>query len=167
MGIGAEIIDKSKTIREKISSRMLSSFAGIVATMPTYKSNTCEGIKRLINDNKIKDKIWTKMTMSIIANGRFLGGGFQPATKADMTDGLLDTVIIKNSNSFKILEKFVSIKKGEESITNQNDIYYGQSQPVALISDFKNNITVFVDGEPNVILPLFFRVFHQVLKIRI
>jgi diacylglycerol kinase family enzyme len=74
MGIGAEIIDRSKTIREKISSRMLSTFAGIVATMPTYKSNTCEGIKRLINDNKIKDKIWTKMTMSIIANGRFLGG---------------------------------------------------------------------------------------------
>jgi hypothetical protein len=56
MGIGAEIIDRSKTIREKISSRMLSSFAGIVITMPTYKSNTCEGIKRLINDNKKKIK---------------------------------------------------------------------------------------------------------------
>ena len=165
--MGAEIIDRSKTIREKISSRMFSTFAGIVATMPTYKSNTCEGIERLINDNQ-KNKIWTKMTMSIIANGRFLiGGGFQPATKADMTDGLFDKIIIKNSNIFNILEKFVSIKKGEESITNQNDIYYGQSQIVALISDFKNNITVSVTAEPIVILPLFFRVFHHVLKIRI
>jgi hypothetical protein len=53
---------------------------------------------------------------------------------------------------------------GEESITNQNDIYYGQSQTVALISDFKNNITVSVDGEPIVILPLFFRGFSSGFK---
>jgi diacylglycerol kinase (ATP) len=167
MGMGAEIIERSKTVRDKISSRLLSTFAGIVATMPTYKSNTCEVIERSIDDNKTKNKILTNMTMSIIANGCFLGGGFQPATKADMTDGLLDTVIIKNSDSFKILKKLVDIKKGEESITNEHDIYYGQSQTVALISDFKNNITVSVDGEPIGILPAFFRVFHQVLKIRI
>jgi diacylglycerol kinase family enzyme len=123
----------------------LSTFAGIVATMPTYKSNTCEVIERSIDDNKTINKILTNMTMSIIANGSFLGGEFQPATKADMTDGLLDTVI-KNSDSFKILKKLVDIKRGEESITNENDIYYGQSQTVALISDFKNNITVSVDG---------------------
>ena len=84
-----------------------------------------------------------------------------------MADGLLDTVLIKNADSFKILKKLVDIKKGEESITNENDIYYGQSQTVVLISDFKNNITVSVDGEPIGVLPALFRSFNQVLKIRL
>ena len=48
------------------------------------------------------------MTMGIVANGSFIGGGFQAATKADMTDGLLDTIIVKNSSSFKILNKSLS-----------------------------------------------------------
>jgi len=50
---------------------------------------------------------------------------------------------------------------------SENDIHYGPSQAVALISDFKNNVTVSIDGEPIGVLPTFFRVFHQVLKIRL
>ena len=63
-----------------------------------------------------------------------------------MSDGLLDTVIIKNSDSFKILYKLVNVKKGEESITNENDIYYGQSQTVTLISKDEDNVIISVDG---------------------
>ena len=166
IGLGAEIIDKSKAVREKIGSRLLSTFTGIVATLPTYKSNTCEVIERSIDDNKIKNKILTNMTMAIVSNGSFLGGGFQVAIKADMSDGLLDTVIIKNSDSFKILNKLVNVKKGEESITNENDIYYGQSQTVTLISKDEDNVIISVDGEPIGILPAFFKVFYQFMKIK-
>lgn len=66
IGLGAEIIDRSKTVREKISSRLLSTFAGIVATLPTYISNTCEVIEGSIDNNKITNKILTKMTMGIV-----------------------------------------------------------------------------------------------------
>ena len=167
IGMGAEVIDRSKTIRGKVNnSRLLSTFAGIVATIPTYKSNTCEVIERSINNNGKKNSITTNMTMGIVSNGSYLGGGFQVAIKADMTDGLLDTIIIKNSDSFKILSKLVNIKRGEVSIMNENDIYYGQSQTVTLISKDENNITISVDGEPAGILPAFFRIFHQSLKIR-
>ncbi len=48
--------------------------------------------------------------------------------KSEMNDGLLDTIIVKDSSSFKILDKLVNIKRGEESIANQEGIYYGQSQ---------------------------------------
>jgi diacylglycerol kinase (ATP) len=143
----------------------VSTFAGIFTTLPTYKSNTCEVIEGSIDDNKIIHKITTKMTMAIVANGSFIGGGIQPAPKADMLDGLLDTIIVKNSDSFKILNKLVNIKKGVESITNEKDIHYGQSQTVALVSESKSDITVAVDGEPIGILPVFFRTFPQVLKI--
>ena len=78
----------------------------------------------------------------------------------------MDTIIIKNSDSFKILKQLVNIKKGEESIINENDIYYGQSQIVTLMPKDEDKITVTVDGEPIGILPAFFRSFRQVLKIR-
>ena len=109
----------------------------------------------------------TKMTMGTVSNGGYLAGGFQAATRADMSDGLLDSVIVKNSDSFKILQKLVNIRRGEEAISNEDDIYYGQSQTVSWLSDIQNNITVSLDGEPTGILPAFFRNYHQFLKVRI
>ena len=47
---------------------------------------------------------------------------------------------------------------------SENDIHYGPSQTVALISDFKNNVTVSIDGEPIGVLPTFFRVFSSGFK---
>ena len=48
--------------------------------------------------------------MGIIANGQFLGGGFNAAPKASMSDGLFDLVILKDSGSLKMLEKLVNLK---------------------------------------------------------
>jgi len=39
MGVGAEIIDRSKRVRGEIKSRLLSTVAGIISTVPTYESN--------------------------------------------------------------------------------------------------------------------------------
>ena len=84
-----------------------------------------------------------------------------------MADGLLDIIVIKNSDSFKILHKLINIKKGEEAIVNENDIYYGQSQTTRWITEIQNNITVTVDGEPIGILPAVFRIHPQSLSIRL
>lgn len=167
IGLGAEIIDKSKLVRDQIGSRLISTVTGVLATLPIYKSNTCEIIESSVENNRISNRLLTKMTMGIVANGSFLGGGFQAATRADVTDGLLDTIVIKNSDSFKILNKLIDVKKGEEAITNENDIYYGQSQTVFWISDVENNITISIDGEPIGILPAYFRVFPQSIRIKL
>jgi diacylglycerol kinase (ATP) len=37
IGIGAEIIDRSKVISEKINSRMMSTALGIISTLPYIK----------------------------------------------------------------------------------------------------------------------------------
>ena len=44
--------------------------AGIISTLPTYESNECDII---IDGNK---KITSNVTMAVVANGKFLGGGF-------------------------------------------------------------------------------------------
>jgi diacylglycerol kinase family enzyme len=167
IGLGAEIIEKGKMVRDQISSRILSTITSIVATLPVYKSNVCQIIEGSTTSHKIVNSLTTKMTMGMVSNGSFLGGGFQVATRAEVADGLLDTIVIKNSDSFKILQKLVNIKRGEEAIDNEDDIYYGQSQTVSWLTDFQNNITVSLDGEPVGILPAFFRLHPKCLKIKI
>jgi diacylglycerol kinase family enzyme len=39
--------------------------------------------------------------MAVVANGKFLGGGFNAAPRAKITDGKLDVVIMKSSGSLK------------------------------------------------------------------
>ena len=167
IGDSAEIINRSKMVRDRISSRLLSTITGVLATIPTYQSNVCELIE-FSNDtgNTQVKTLLTKMTMAMVSNGSIMGGGFNAATKAEMNDGLLDTIIVKNSGGFKILDKLVDIKRGEESIANQDEIYYGQSQAMALLSDPENNIPVSVDGEPIGTLPSYFKVFSLSLNIK-
>jgi diacylglycerol kinase family enzyme len=159
IGVGAEIIDRSKKVRNKIKSRLLSTIASVFVTLPAYESNMSEVI---LDDGR--ERIRTKMTMAVIANGRFLGGGFKTAPKADVSDGLLDLVILKNSGSFKMVDDFVNLKDGDYS--KEDDILYKQAKKVSIKSK-ERNVTVAIDGEPIGILPATFEVLHNALTIRV
>jgi diacylglycerol kinase family enzyme len=158
IGVGAEIIDRSKKVRTKIKSRLLSTIASIFVTLPTYESNVSE---ILLDDGR--EKIRTKMTMAVIANGKYLGGGFKAAPRAVFSDGLLDVVILKNSGSFKMLDDFVNIREGDYS--KEDDVIYKQAKKVSIVSK-ERNVTVVIDGEPIGILPATFQVLPNALAIR-
>lgn len=158
MGVGAEIIDRSKRMRGKIKSRLLSTVAGIISTVPTYESNECDII---VDGDK---KITSNITMAIIANGKFLGGGFNAAPRASMSDGLLDLIIVKNSGSLKMLQRLVEMK-GDSQYTKEEDILYYQASQVAILPK-NRNVTVSLDGEPVGILPAIFKVYHKALTVK-
>jgi diacylglycerol kinase (ATP) len=170
IGVGAEIIDRSKKIRDKVKSRIVSTVSSVVATLPTYQSNLCEFS---IDDGR--ESVLAKMTLAVIANGKYLGGGLKAAPKADMSDGLLDIVILKNSGSFKMLEEFMSMKNGNYTSDDQ-DIIYIQAKKVSIKpkeekeeekTDKKiGDITVTIDGEPIGILPATFQVYQNALTIK-
>ena len=158
MGVGAEIIDRSKRMRGKIKSRLLSTVAGIISTVPTYESNECDII---VDGDK---KITSNITMAIIANGKFLGGGFNAAPRASMSDGLLDLIIVKNSGSLKMLQRLMEMK-GDSQYTKEEDILYYQASQVAILPK-NRNVTVSLDGEPVGILPAIFKVYHKALTVK-
>jgi diacylglycerol kinase (ATP) len=158
IGVGAEIIDRSKKIRTRIKSRFLSTVASIFVTLPTYESNLSE-----IFLDGAREKIRSEMTMAVVANGKFLGGGFKAAPRADFSDGLLDVVILKNSGSFKMLDDLVNLKEGDYS--TEDDIIYKQAKTVSITSK-ERNVTVAVEGEPIGILPATFQVLPKALAIR-
>ncbi|MBV9176707.1 MAG: hypothetical protein JO297_06690 [Nitrososphaeraceae archaeon] len=166
IGVAAEIIDRSKKIRDKVHSRIVSTVSSIVTTMPTYESNLCE-----ISIDDGRENILTKMTMVVIANGKYLGGGFKAAPQASVSDGLLDVVILKNSGSFKMLEEFVSMKNGNYT-SDDKDIIYMKGKKVSIKpkeeeeEKKRRGITVTIDGEPIGILPATFQVHQNALTIK-
>lgn len=157
MGAGAEIISRSKMVRGKINSRFLSTIAGIVSTLPTYESNECD----IIMDGG--RKITSNITMAVVANGKFLGGGFNAAPRAKITDGKLDVVIMKSSGSFKMLQKLVEMQGDSEYLHEEDILYYQASQVTFLPKN--RNMTVSLDGEPVGILPAVFKLYHNALTI--
>jgi diacylglycerol kinase family enzyme len=66
-------------------------------------------------------KITSNVTMAVVANGKFLGGGFNAAPRAKITDGKLDVVIMKSSGSLKMLQKLVEMK-GDSEYLHEEDI---------------------------------------------
>ena len=165
IGLAAEIIDRSKKIRDKVNSRVVSTVSSIVATMPIYESNLCE-----VSTDDGREKILTKMTMAVIANGKYLGGGFKAAPQANVSDGLLDIVILKDSGSFKMLEEFVSMKDGNYT-SDDKDIIYIKAKKVSITPKEEEEkkraeITVAVDGEPIGVLPATFQVHQNALTIK-
>ncbi|HEX7208455.1 MAG TPA: diacylglycerol kinase family protein [Nitrososphaeraceae archaeon] len=159
IGIGAEVIDKAKKVRSVVNNRLISTVTGLVTTVPTYESSLCE-----ISIDDGHESILTKMTMGVVANGKFLGGGFKAAPEANVLDGLLDVVILKESSSLEMVENFLNIKDG--NYTNEGDVFYRQAKKVSIKSKEENrDITVTIDGEPIGILPATFEVLQNALTI--
>jgi len=160
IGVGAEIIDRSKKVRGKVKNRFVSTMTSIIATLPSYNSNECN----IVMDKH--RKISSKMTMGIVANGRFLGGGFKAASRAKFSDGLLDLIILKNSGSFKMIDKLIELK-GTSTYKYEEDILYYQASEVKFVPKERDvTITVSVDGEPIGILPAIFKIYHNALTIK-
>lgn len=158
IGVGAEIIDRSKKMRKVVSNRIVSTLAGIISTVPTYQSNECE-----VSLNDGQKRFSTNMTMTLVSNGSFLGGGFFAAPRAKMSDGLLDLVILKDSGSLKILDELVNMKVGQYG--DEDKIFYRQVKKVSLSSK-ERDVSVTIDGEPIGILPATFEVIRRALTIR-
>jgi diacylglycerol kinase (ATP) len=158
MGIAGEIIERSKKVREVVNSRIVSTITSIAATLPTYQSNECE--VSIDNDGR---KFAIKMTMAVVANGQFLGGGFKVAPHASMSDALLDLVVIKDSGILKMIDELISMKDGDYK--EEDNVLYRQVRKVSLTSK-ERDVTVTVDGEPIGILPATFEVIPNALTVK-
>jgi YegS/Rv2252/BmrU family lipid kinase len=155
MGVGAEIIDRSKKVRKVLNNRLVSTAAAIISTVPAYESNLCD----LFIDGRKKT---TSMTMGVVANGKFLGGGFMAAPDARVSDGLFDLIILKDSGSLKMLDELVNIKTG--NYDSEDNILYTQAKKVVIKSN-ERRVTVTVDGEPAGHLPATFQVLPRALTV--
>ena len=158
IGAAAEIIQRSKKVRSKINSRLISTITGIISTVPTYTSNIFE----ITIDDKIT--INQNVTICVIANGKYLGGQFNVAPQSSISDGYLDIILLKDSGSLMMLGGIVSMKSG--NYFEKDNILYFRAKKVHIKSK-QRSVSISVDGEPIGFLPATFQILHNKLFMRI
>ncbi len=87
---------------------------------------------------------------------------FLAAPNVDMSDGLLDVVIMKDSGGLKMLDELVNLKSGDHF--DDDNIMYAQAETVSIKSK-ERDVTVTLDGEPPGILPAVLHVFPKALNV--
>lgn len=96
--------------------------------------------------------------LTAISNGRFCGGGFQAAPKAQLCDGLMDVGIVKKVSRFKFLSLVGAYRKGTH-IDNEkckDIVIYRKCKQVRVKA--KGDTVVSVDGEISPITDMTFTI---------
>ena len=97
----------------------------------------------------------------LISNSASIGGFKKLAPDADVLDGLMDVLIIKNSDIPELANIFFNVLKGDH-INHPNVIYFKTKE---ILVKAKKNITIDVDGEAGGRLPANFKVVAKGMKI--
>jgi len=80
-----------------------------------------------------------------VCNGRYYGGGFMPVAEAAMTDGVLNTLVVKKVSRARFLQFVGDYSRGNYTRFPQFAACY--TAPVIRITSEKNDIVTCLDGE--------------------
>lgn len=137
IGIDGEIASNAHMIMKKIKIPPSQIYnLSIIYTFIKYKFKS---ISVNLGEELLKDKF----TIFTICNGRYYGGGFKIAPRADVSDGLFDIYYVRKISKFKIPMLFLKLIKGKhEELSMVKKVY---SDSIIIKSD--NDIICNVDGE--------------------
>lgn len=102
-----------------------------------------------------------KILLFLISNSSSIGGFKKIAPDADVLDGLLDVLIIKDSDVPELANIFFNILRGDH-INHPNVIYF-KTKDITIKSD--RDIPLDIDGEYGGTLPANFKVYSKAMKI--
>ncbi len=97
----------------------------------------------------------------LVSNSSSIGGFKKLAPKANVSDGYLDTIIIKRSEIQELVTIFVNIFKGEH--INHPNVEYFKTQKMSVYTE--ENAPIDIDGEYGGKLPATFEVLPKSFKI--
>ncbi|NLN14363.1 MAG: diacylglycerol kinase family lipid kinase [Tissierellia bacterium] len=102
-----------------------------------------------------------KVLLFLISNSSSIGGFKKLAPAAEVGDGLLDVLIIKDSDIGEIANIFFMILRGDH--INHPNVVYFKTNKIKVESD--RDVTIDIDGEYGGKLPKTFQVVHKGMKI--
>lgn len=126
-----------------------------------------KGIEEIPNFRKLKVKLTSKemtydgeMYLILVFNGQ-TAGSFKLATRADVTDGMLDVIMIKAVAIREILPLFIKILKGEH--LDSDKVLYFKTDDIVIES--KEDIVTDIDGERGPDFPLHIQCIKEGIKV--
>lgn len=123
MNIGFDCTVVSKTNQYKTKPLISGSFAYICGVLNTVTKNY--GIRLNVNvqkENGETEVFDDEFMLCVAANARYYGGGFKPAPLAEVTDGLIDMVLVKKVARSRIPSIIGLYKKGKHIDPETGDI---------------------------------------------
>lgn len=136
IGIDAEVGNNTDLFRETLVPVSQLYNASIIYTFLTYKFRKI----KFFTPTKITKKEYTIIS---ICNGKYYGGGYLIAPKAEIDDGLFDIYYADKLNRFQILYLIMKLKKGKHE--GKRKVHKYRSNHVELETDMP--ITFNIDGE--------------------
>ncbi len=153
MGIGGETVARVNRTTKAFGG-FVSFLWGTLATLVTYRP------KKMVYsiDGKEKEEV---VTMIVVANGRFFGGGMHIAPTAMPDDGLFDVVVIREAGLLDFLKYGSYIYKGEK-IDAEGRVEYLRAKKVEGRCD--DLVYIDVDGEQPGVLPASFEIIPSAIN---
>ncbi len=133
MGFDAEIV-KTTTLKYKALNATASYLAGLLSTLISYKN---KGVTIHIDGETVERKVCT----ILMSNGKYGGGGMFAAPEADISDGLLDVLIIGDLSKPDLLWSLPRVYRGTHlthpkvTLTKAREIEIRSDDPVFLQAD--------------------------------
>ncbi len=133
LGFDAEIV-KATTQKFKVLSSTPSYLMGLLSTLIFYKNKNVS----LKLDGEVEER---KVCTVLMSNGRYGGGGMFAAPDADLTDGLLDLLVIGDLSKLDLLWSLPRVYKGTHlthpkvTMKRAREIEISATQPIPLQAD--------------------------------
>jgi lipid kinase YegS len=146
IGFGAQVTATTPDDLKKVLGAAAYSIMGLVRA---FQAESRDG--RLILPDG--ETVETRFLMMLVGNGRFAGGGFEVAPRANLTDGLLDVAVITDPSPDSIRSLLDELN--DPTHPRNEPIYYRQVAGLRL--ETKEPLHVTLDGEPTSVSRFDFR----------
>lgn len=153
MGFDAEIV-RTTTLKYKRLNATASYLAGLLSALLFYKN---KAVTLLIDGEASEEKVCTVL----LSNGKYGGGGMFAAPEADISDGLLDVLIIGDLSKPDLLWSLPRVYRGTH-LTHPK-VTLKKAREIEIRSD--DSVVLQADGELLGGLPACFHVLPSLLNV--
>lgn len=136
LGLGGETVARVNRTT-KVFGGFVSFLWGTLATVATYRNKDIE----LVIDGG--EPIRGRMTLVVVANGQYFGGGMRIAPQAVMDDGLFDIVTLGDCGRIELVRSIGKVYKGAHLTHPKIRLYRGKEVVVRT----PDRVLLDLDGE--------------------
>ena len=136
------------------------SFLFLWATIKTVFTHPNQGISYRIDDGP-QEEIRTRL--GLLANGRFFGGAMHAAPQAELDDGMLDLLMLKEISVAKFLWHLPKIYKGTH--LKIPEVYFQKVRKFTALSS--EQVILDIDGESPGYLEATFEILPRILNLEV
>lgn len=140
MGFDCNVVQRASKLKKKplISGKMAYIY-GVVGEL--VKKKPLDLRVTLTYENGTQEVLEEKFLLCAVANGKWYGGGFKVAPLADVTDGILDVMLVRNVSRRTFLGFVGDYKKG--TIVDQNGVVKEKAQDYII---YKRCVKIKIEG---------------------